>query len=202
MLDLQSISIERRGLQLIDDLSLTVNPGEILGISGASGVGKTTLLRAIANESHEYRGRISRPAGRLSFVFQDPRLLPWKTARHNVQLTIPPAQADAFFQAEEWLERVDLADAMDLYPAQMSGGMRQRVAIARAMAVEPALLLVDEPFSALDDELVRQLRDDLLSIIKSSHLTTVWVSHDPAELDAVSTMRLHLYGPPGQWSIT
>lgn len=202
MLSIDDVSIVRRGLRLVENLSLDVAPGEILGISGASGVGKTTLLRAIANEVQDFAGRIERPAGRLAFVFQDPRLLPWRTARQNVQLILPPDQADAYFHAEEWLERVDLADAMDLFPAQMSGGMRQRVAIARAMATNPALLLVDEPFSALDEELAGQLRDELLSIVSATQLITVWVSHDPAELQAVSSMRLHLEGPPGRWTLT
>ncbi len=201
-LALSRVNIHRRRLHLIADLDVTVHPGEILGVSGASGAGKTTLLRAIAGATGEYSGRIRRPEGRLAFVFQEPRLLPWLSARDNVLLTLDKRMAGRLFAAEEWLERVGLRDAMDLRPAQMSGGMRQRVAIARAMATGPKLLLVDEPFSALDKSLAQSLREDLQGIVAHSNLVTVWVSHDPDELEQVSALRLHLSGPPGRWDIS
>ena len=180
---------------------MDVERGGILGVSGASGAGKTTLLRSIAGLSQDHEGEIDAPGGGLGVVFQEPRLLPWLNARDNVMLTLPAARADRFFWAEEWLERVGLADAADLLPHQMSGGMRQRVAIARAMATGPRLLLVDEPFSALDEPLAVALRADLLALVKGHDLVTVWVSHNRDELDAVSDRRLHLDGPPGTWSL-
>ncbi len=179
-----------------------MRPGEILGVSGASGAGKTTLLRVIAGAVGGYSGRIQRPDGRLAFVFQEPRLLPWLSARDNVLLTLDRRVPGRFFLAEEWLERVGLSDAADVRPPQLSGGMRQRVAIARAMATEPRLLLVDEPFSALDKPLAQSLRDDLQDIVVHSNLVTVWVSHDPDELEQVSALRLHLSGPPGRWRLS
>lgn len=198
-LTLRDVTIERRGLRLVDGLSLTLAPGQVLGVSGPSGCGKTTLLRCISELSPHYRGSIQRPQGRLSMVFQEHRLLPWKTIHANVML--PLKTADAFFRAEEWLERVHLADAMDLYPAQLSGGMRQRVAIARALATEPTVLLVDEPFSALDASLALELRHMLAELICHKQFITVWVSHDLEEINAVSTHLLHLNGPPGSWTL-
>lgn len=199
-LSLTGMSVSRRGLRLIDDLSCTVTPGQVLGVSGPSGCGKTTLLRCIASLSSHYTGSITMPEGPLAMVFQEPRLLPWRSVRSNVML--PLRTADAFFRAEEWLERLHLADAMDLYPAQLSGGMRQRVAIARALATEPTLLLVDEPFSALDAPLARDLRDMLAELVSDKQFTTVWVSHDMEEIRAVSTQHLHLNGPPGSWTLS
>ncbi|WP_254872927.1 ABC transporter ATP-binding protein [Schaalia sp. Marseille-Q2122] len=194
--------MSRRDLRLVNDLSFEVTPGQVLGVSGPSGCGKTTLLRCISGLSSHYSGTISLPEGPIAMVFQEARLLPWRSVRSNVML--PLRTADAFFRAEEWLERLHLADAMDLYPAQLSGGMRQRVAIARALATEPTLLLVDEPFSALDAPLARDLRDlrDMLAeLISDKQFTTVWVSHDMEEINAVSTQRLHLDGPPGSWTL-
>lgn len=201
-LKLENVDIWRRGLHLVDNLSLTVKPGEVLGISGVSGAGKTTLLRAIGNMTSDYTGTIERPDGNLSVVFQEPRLLPWRSARKNVQLALPEPFIDTYFPAEEWLDRVGLEDAANLYPALMSGGMRQRVAIARAMITKPSLLLVDEPFSALDAELSQRLREDLLNIISETDLITVWVSHDREELTQVSTHRLELSGDPGDWKLS
>lgn len=201
-LALSHVDIHRRRLHLVADLSLIVRPGEILGVSGASGAGKTTLLRVIAGAVGGYSGRIQRPDGRLAFVFQEPRLLPWLSARDNVLLTLDRRVPGRFFLAEEWLERVGLSDAADVRPPQLSGGMRQRVAIARAMATEPRLLLVDEPFSALDKPLAQSLRDDLQDIVVHLNLVTVWVSHDPDELEQVSALRLHLSGPPGRWRLS
>ena len=201
-LALSHVDLHRRRRHLVADLSLTVRPGEILGVSGASGAGKTTLLRVIAGAVGGYSGRIQRPDGRLAFVFQEPRLLPWLSARDNVLLTLDRRVPGRFFLAEEWLERVGLSDAADVRPPQLSGGMRQRVAIARAMATEPRLLLVDEPFSALDKPLAQSLRDDLQDIVVHSNLVTVWVSHDPDELEQVSALRLHLSGPPGRWRLS
>ena len=181
-LALSHVDIHRRRLHLVAD--------------------KTTLLRVIAGAVGGYSGRIQRPDGRLAFVFQEPRLLPWLSARDNVLLTLDRRVPGRFFLAEEWLERVGLSDAADVRPPQLSGGMRQRVAIARAMATEPRLLLVDEPFSALDKPLAQSLRDDLQDIVVHSNLVTVWVSHDPDELEQVSALRLHLSGPPGRWRLS
>lgn len=199
-MQLTDVSISRRGLPLITDLSVGLQPGQVLGIQGASGCGKTTLLRCIAGLSTDFAGAIRLDTTRLAMVFQEPRLLPWRTARDNV--TLPLTSPDALFIAEEWLERVRLGDVMDMYPSQLSGGMRQRVAIARALAADPEVLLVDEPFSALDKPLARELQDMLGSFIADRKLTTLWVSHDVDELCHIATHQLTLHGPPGTWALT
>lgn len=198
-MQLVDVGIIRRGLPLVTDLSITLRPGEVLGIQGASGCGKTTLLRCIAGLSADYAGTINLATSRLAMVFQEPRLLPWRTVRDNVML--PLTSPDALFIAEEWLERMHLGDVMGMYPAQLSGGMRQRVAIARALAADPEVLLVDEPFSALDKPLARELRDMLGALIADRKLTTLWVSHDVDELHHIATHQLTLYGPPGRWAL-
>lgn len=196
----EQFTVYRRGLCLINQLSLSLTKGDVVGISGPSGCGKTTLLRCLAGLSHDYSGKIDLPTTRLAMVFQEPRLLPWRSVRDNVML--PLKRGDALFIAEEWLERVHLGDVMDMYPDQLSGGMRQRVAIARALAAQPDLLLVDEPFSALDRPLANELRDMLHTLIQDRHLTTLWVSHDTQELKHIATHRLALSGPPGSWTFT
>ena len=197
---LDHLTMVRRGLTLVDDLSLSVGPGRTLAITGPSGAGKTTLLRAVSGLSPADSGTVTRPQGRVAQVFQEPRLLPWYSAHRNISLIMDgPAPNLA---AMQWLERVGLADASHLPPGRMSGGMRQRVAIARALAAAPSLLLVDEPFSALDRPLAAALRGDLIRLLADQDVVTVWVTHDPGEAEEVSHLHLHLDGPPGTWRLT
>ena len=197
---LEGVTMVRRGLTLVEDLSLTVRPGQTLAVTGPSGAGKTTLLRAVSGLSPTDGGTVTRPAGRLSQVFQEPRLLPWYSAHRNTSLMVDGPAPD--LMAVQWLERVGLAAAGHLPPARLSGGMRQRVAIARALAASPTLLLVDEPFSALDRPLAAALRTDLTELLADQNVVTVWVTHDPDEAEEVSHLHLHLDGPPGTWQLT
>ena len=199
-LTLRHVTMVRRGLTLVEDLSLAVGPGQILAVTGPSGAGKTTLLRAISGLSPTDGGTVARPEGRLSQVFQEPRLLPWYSAHRNISLIVDGPAPD--LTAVQWLERVGLAAAGHLPPARLSGGMRQRVAIARALAASPTLLLVDEPFSALDRPLAAALRTDLTELLADQNVVTVWVTHDPDEAEQVSHLHLHLDGPPGTWQLT
>ena len=147
-LRLDHVTMIRRGLTLVEDLSVTVIPGQTLAVTGASGAGKTTLLRAISGLSDTDSGSVSRPTGGLAQVFQEPRLMPWYSAHRNISLVVGGPTPD--LTAAQWLERVGLASAGHLPPTRLSGGMRQRGSIARALSTGPSLLLVDEPFSALD----------------------------------------------------
>lgn len=198
-LRLEHVTLIRRGLTLVEDLSVTIRSGQTLAVTGASGVGKTTLLRAISGLSDTDAGVISRPAGRLSQVFQEPRLMPWYSAHRNISLVVGGPTPDLL--AVQWLERVGLASAGHLPPSRLSGGMRQRVAIARALATDPSLLLVDEPFSALDRPLANALRTDVVALLADQDVVTVWVTHDPDEVEEVSDLHLHLDGPPGAWHL-
>lgn len=191
------LTLSRRGLLLLSNLEAVVGRGETLAVMGRSGAGKTTLLRTIAGLTHADSGRVERPPGRVPVVFQEPRLLPWRTARQNVELVLPKSKRHL---AREWLTRVGLADAMEAYPAMLSGGMRQRVSIARALACEAPLLLVDEPFSNLDVVTARHLRQELTRQVAATGTTTIWVTHDPAEAAQVARRTLIIDGPPtGRW---
>ena len=200
VLRLEQVTMVRRGLTLVEDLSVTVRPGQTLAVTGASGAGKTTLLRAISGLSDTDAGTVLRPTGSLSQVFQEPRLMPWYSAHRNISLVVGGPTPD--LTAVQWLERMGLASAGHLPPARLSGGMRQRVSIARALSTDPSLLLVDEPFSALDRPLAKALRADLIALLADQDVITVWVTHDPDEAEEVSHLHLHLDGPPGTWSLS
>lgn len=198
-LQFESLHLARRGNVLLANLTATVPSGSTLAVMGRSGTGKTTLVRTIAGLAESQAGRVDRPAGRVPVVFQEPRLLPWRTVRQNVELVLPSGERD---RAVEWLVRVGLGDVIDAYPAALSGGMRQRVSIARALACESPIVLVDEPFSHLDIVTADQLRADLSRHLDDTGRTCVWVTHDPAEAAAVAKRTLVMAGPPhGNWHI-
>lgn len=126
--------------------------GNRIALMGPSGCGKTTLLRVLLSLQDPDSGSFHTDAARISAVFQEPRLLPWLTAAENVNLVLSDSPA-SLPDAKVWLDRLELSDAADLYPAELSGGMKQRVAIARALAVAPDFLILDEPFRGLDHDL-------------------------------------------------
>lgn len=188
----ESLSIQYPGgPHAVRDVDLTVPSGELLALIGPSGCGKTTLLRLMAGLESPTAGTVTldppvdNAQGGIAFVFQQPTLLPWRTALENVMLPLQLIQRGARGQqraaAEQLLETVGLADAMDRFPHQLSGGMKMRVSIARALVTEPNVLLLDEPFAALDDMLRSQLGELLMELWEQRHFTAVMVTHNIAE---------------------
>jgi putative spermidine/putrescine transport system ATP-binding protein len=190
----------------LDDLSLSIAPGELVALLGPSGCGKTTALRVLAGFERLDAGRVmvdGKDVGRLSaqkrdmgMVFQSYSLFPNMTARENVAFGLRmrhQRSAARRTKAQDHLELVGLADQANKYPHQMSGGQQQRVALARALAIEPSVLLLDEPLSALDAKVRTELRDQIRQIQRRLKITTVFVTHDQEEAlsmaDRVCVMR-------------
>lgn len=171
--------------RVLDGVSLALLRGEIACLVGPSGCGKTTLLAIIGDMLRPDGGRVAHSFARPAFVFQDPCLLPWRKARDNIAFglkALPLGSSERRARADALVAAVGLtaADA-EKYPHELSGGMRQRVALARALAVDPDLLLLDEPFSALDVGLRRQMRGFVRRLIAERNLTALMVTHDLAE---------------------
>ncbi len=164
---------------VFDSLSVTLPSGQTTAVMGASGSGKTTMLRLLAGIISPDSGNVTRETDSISFMFQDTALLPWLTAAENVNLVLSDTKR-TMPVAEQWLARVGLADECNAFPSTLSGGMRQRVALARALAVDADLLLLDEPFRGLDES----LREQMLDLIQTARQgkTTVLVTHDKRDL--------------------
>jgi NitT/TauT family transport system ATP-binding protein len=190
------------GLAAIDNLSLSIDAGQFTAILGPSGCGKSTLLRIIAGLDRATGGTVElSEKARIAYVFQDAHLLPWRTALRNVVLPlelqgIPKDQR--FGEAKEALAQVGLAEAANRYPAQLSGGMRMRVSLARALVTSPNLLLLDEPFAALD-EITRQKLDEQLRQLWQQHgLTVIFVTHSTSEAVFLADRAVVLSARPAQ----
>jgi NitT/TauT family transport system ATP-binding protein len=177
------------GTLAVRGIDLEIASGDFLALLGPSGCGKSTLLRMIAGLSEASAGRIEWPAGQpnprdIGFVFQEPTLMPWATALANVALPLelgglPRREAKA--RAAEMLARVGLRGFEKAYPRALSGGMRMRVSIARALVTRPRLLLMDEPFAALDEITRFRLNNDLLELWEAERFTVVFVTHSVFE---------------------
>lgn len=174
------------GVSVLDGLDFEIPAGQFLAILGPSGCGKSTLLRLIAGLDRPRSGSIHAAAGSsgIAYVFQDAHLLPWRSALQNVALPLElmhvsrGRRTDA---ARSALDQVGLSDAMDRFPNQLSGGMRMRVSLARAMVTQPKLLLLDEPFAALDELTRERLDEQLRDLWRSTGMTVVFVTHSTTE---------------------
>lgn len=167
-------------VEALRNVTLSFPDGSLSVILGKSGCGKTTLLRTIAGLERPDSGSVKTDRSRVAMVFQEPRLMPWLSVRENVELVMGDAD-DRFERAMSCLELVGLAEFSRAMPNQLSGGMAQRVALARALSFEPKLLLMDEPFGALDYFTRKALQEELMSIVRSKKLTTLFVTHDVDE---------------------
>jgi ABC-type nitrate/sulfonate/bicarbonate transport system ATPase subunit len=183
-------------LQVLGDVSLAVRSGEVAALIGPSGCGKTTLLRIIVGLDPDFEGTVRLPAhGRLGVVFQEPRLLPWRTVEENVRLAAPLA-SDAVLDG--LFGTLGLAAHRSHYPGELSVGLARRVALARAFAVEPELLVLDEPFVSLDAELATRLRAELAELVSRRPVTTLLVSHDVDEVIGLADRVFLLSGTPAR----
>ena len=185
-----------------EDFRLSVAPGAFLCLLGPSGIGKTTLLNMIAGLDRAFEGRIrftESRTPRIGYAFQSPRLLPWRTVLQNVALVLPPSPASQD-RALALLDEMGLAAARDVYPERLSLGMQRRVALARAFAVEPDLLLMDEPFVSLDEATADRLRDLLLGVLAAHPATVVFVTHDSREAVRLADRIVVLAGAPARIS--
>jgi NitT/TauT family transport system ATP-binding protein len=179
-------------LRVIDGLTFSLGKGEVGALVGPSGCGKTTLLRIIAGLDADYEGEVRLPDhGRLGMVFQEPRLLPWRTLEHNVRLAAPQVTDD---ELTTLFAALGLSAHRRHYPGELSLGLARRVALARAFAVNPDLLLLDEPFVSLDDALATRLRDELAELVTRRPVTTLLVTHNVEEAIALAD-RLFLLSP-------
>ena len=198
-------------IPVIDSVSFAVEAGEFLCLMGPNGCGKTTLLRIIGGLEPATRGRVTldgRPVvverrhdRKIGVVFQEDRLLPWLTLRDNVALVLVPLGQPAAARAvtaERYLKLVGLGGFEDYYPGRVSGGMRQRAAIARALAIEPDLLLMDEPFGALDAQNRRIMQNEVRRIWRRTGRTIVFVTHSIEEAVAIGTTLVMLSARPAR----
>jgi NitT/TauT family transport system ATP-binding protein len=197
------------GVMALGPFDLDVNKGEFVSLLGPSGCGKSTALRLIAGLSAPTSGTVavSQPAGQaqrghsIGFVFQEPTLMPWASVRENVRLPLKLAQApaaEASTRVGEALTQVGLAEFADAYPRELSGGMKMRVSLARALVTDPDILLMDEPFAALDEITRFRLNDDLLSLWRNLRKTVIFVTHSVFESVYLSQRVIVMTSRPGR----
>ena len=166
-------------LHVLGELSIALAKGEVAAVVGPSGCGKTTLLRIITGLDRDFEGAVSLPVNcKLGVVFQEPRLLPWRTVEENIRLIAPQASAQSL---KTLFATLGLAEHRRHYPSELSLGQARRVALARAFAVEPDLLILDEPFISLDAALADRLRGELIELVSRRPVTTLVVTHNIEE---------------------
>lgn len=182
MIRLEKVSLSLDGQTILRDVTFHVPRGAHLALMGPSGCGKTSFLHLIAGLFPPTTGTVSVSAARIAFAFQEPRLLPSRTALENINLVLGDRKA-TLPKAADWLRAVGLSDAADKYPAELSGGMAQRVNLARALAYNADLLLLDEPFQGLDDARRQEMTELIASHAKGR--TLLLATHDRPDADTL-----------------
>jgi sulfonate transport system ATP-binding protein len=207
MLALQKVGkIYPNGVNALERFSAKIQPGEIVAIIGGSGCGKSTLLRAVAGLDRATAGAvtldgttITAPHAKIGIIFQEPRLLPWLSVADNIGFGLSDLATDVRRdKVARALARVGLADKASAWPRELSGGQAQRVAIARALVPQPEVLLLDEPFSALDAFTRRDLQDHLLDLWADTRPTLILVTHDVDEAVVLADRVLVMRPRPGR----
>ncbi len=189
-LTIQNISHSFNNTQILDDISFELNQGEIKSILGSSGCGKTTILQITANLLEQTNGDVKNSFIKSSFLFQEPRLLPWQNVIDNILL---PLKESSLSISEMTKKAKTIALQLGLtkddflkYPKDLSGGMKQRVSFARALVIEPSLLFLDEPFSALDIGLKKEIYDILIQKVNQKEFSILFITHDLQEAVSLS----------------
>ena len=187
------------GTRALDGVNLRLSPGEIVAIVGPSGCGKSTLLRLVAGLVQPTVGTVDAPSEGIGVVFQQPTLLPWRTVRRNVALPLDLRGTSDNGAVDAVLRDVGLDDVHNKLPGQLSGGMQMRVAVARALVDRPDLVLLDEPFAAVDEMLRERLNDLFLKLRSARDFSALFVTHSIAEAVFISTRVAIMSSRPGRF---
>lgn len=219
MISVKNLSVTfndiKKGLKALEDINLTVDENEFVTIIGPSGSGKSTLFRALADILNGQRGdnvevegdieidglpvKRARKDRKIGVVFQKPTLLEWRNIQKNVELPLEIVEAQGRAErSEELLDLVELSEYKNFRPSQLSGGMQQRVSIARALAFDPPVLLMDEPFSALDEITRRSMNDELIEIWQDTKKTILFITHSIEEAVYLSQRIVVMTKRPGK----
>ena len=189
------------GTQALENVSLSVTPGEFVTVVGPSGCGKSTLLRIASGLETQTQGSCAVDRDSIGYVFQDATLLPWRSVQRNIELLAElhgEAKAECQRRAQEAISLVGLDGFADKYPRQLSGGMRMRASLARSLVMKPRVFLFDEPFGALDEITRERLNDELLGLFQREGFAGLFITHSIAEAVYMSTRVLVMSPRPGR----
>ncbi len=189
------------GTQALENVSLSVTPGEFVTVVGPSGCGKSTLLRIASGLETQTQGSCAVDRDSIGYVFQDATLLPWRTVQRNIELLAElhgETKAECQRRAQEAISLVGLDGFADKYPRQLSGGMRMRASLARSLVMKPRVFLFDEPFGALDEITRERLNDELLGLFQREGFAGLFITHSIAEAVYMSTRVLIMSPRPGR----